>query len=153
MSKTPTIRKSRKVTFKSHFVQDGGSYLFDTAVFVAMDFSEVMKNLKRYHRFEEWRERFEGDHEAQSHFEQMQNHGCVFFHNGMTILWLQSWTPNEFEYDILAHECHHVVHGVLFEYCNIHDAEALAHHFQFLFGSIRKRLNEEALKWKKKSKK
>ena len=138
---------------KYWFIQDWGTYNNETLVVVGYTFDEVVRIM----------ERNDFDKKIIEEFKDSDIKGCMNpafsglvldFSNGATILWFAKFDIGDWDcFDVLAHECLHLVQRVLIKHRGIEDEEeAHAYQLEYLIKGIRTKIFEKVKKNNKNKK-
>lgn len=150
----PKLKQYPKLK-KIHFMQNWGSYSNQTFVCVDLTRAEIILALTNKYK--------SGPTIAAKAVENVTDDmfatcaGFVTRNEGRTLLWLKEWQNNWDCHETLMHECLHLIQGVFMEGKGMQDEhEAQAYQLEFLFRSIRLKLDElptkDQCRQKKKSK-
>lgn len=132
----------KKLSKKCLFVQDTGIFTDEFVVAIGYNHAEILEELKQ---IKATKEVFDFVRSTKQKFEEYVkgNSGGVFFNEeGKAILMhFQKWSDTWDFWEVLLHECCHVVQGLEDAKNIIEEVEARAYTTQYLFRKIRRKLS------------
>lgn len=137
---------------KFWYIQNWGTYSNQTPIFVGYSADEITKELKnkRFEIKKDVIETWQSDIESTRKVMSDSNTGAVWFKDGLSLLWLPDFKDDWKHLETIIHECFHLVIGILGREkmmvnfsSNTIEEEAMAYQHEFLFRSIRRKLQEK----------
>lgn len=147
-----TARKNKKKKrTRFWYIQDWGIYVSHTPIFVGYTEREALKVMKGNNFVPKMVELFEKDIEPEDYSKNKA--GFIWHKDGYTALFLTEFDGSWYSYDSLMHECMHLVLCQLGEWMHFItydedrkaieiEQEGIAYAHEFLFRSIRRRLQK-----------
>lgn len=128
---------------KKIFIIDCGTYTNEVLVAVNQKYDEIIKYLKEDRQVSD--KNVKEFSESKDYIEKTtkSNPGFViYFDSGFMLLWLKLKRLDWRFYEVLLHECSHIVNFV-FREKKINDDEAFAYQLEFIFKTIRQKIHEK----------
>lgn len=125
---------------KKIFIQDWGTYSNETLVCINVSFDEIVKwTIKNKYKvpvlIQEPEETRECIKEAPGF--------VVIGSDHTSLLWMKEFRDKWEFYETLMHEVHHLVHGIFSHKRMLHEKDANAYQFEYLFREIRRKLKNK----------
>ena len=129
-----------KKPFKTIFLQDWGTYSYQTVVTVGLHREDILrwakKNLspKKFKAIQDNEELKEDLEFCEGYFIWVKGNAKI------SVLWLREWSTKWFWIDTLAHELNHAIHAWADYAVLTEEDEAKAYQFEYLFRKMREEL-------------